>query len=280
MEMATHPQHAGPPIQTWTRWLWIWITIGALVVIVVIGFLIGIVSALNSINDNLFETDTAVTGAGHDTDPLPAQIGHVNSTLGRIDTSLRPIPGQAQTILSSVRAIRGSLTKTDASLKNTSGSLVDTSNSLVDTSGSLVDTSRSLVNTSGTVGDISRSLVNTTGSLVNTSNSLVDTSRVLVNVRALAANIESTLIRAQVVPSLGTNAIWRRVRFLNGGSFTGPNGTMLGGSSPNPNGLNPALTDANNILSGLKEVNKHLTSVCGAPVLRLPIPTLVKPGPC
>ena len=40
----------GPPAGTLVRCLWIWITLGILVVVVVIGFLVGIVRALQSLS--------------------------------------------------------------------------------------------------------------------------------------------------------------------------------------------------------------------------------------
>ena len=93
--------------------------------------------------------------------------------------------------------------------------------------------------------------------------------------------LDTNLTRAQSVNSLGTNAIWRRVRFLNGGSFRGaPSTATSGGPAPNRNGLRPVLGDADDILAGLREVNKHLTSVCQAPVLTIPVPGLISPGPC
>lgn len=266
---------------TFVRWLWIWITIGALVVVVVIGFLLGIVSALEDIDDGLFEADNAVSGAGGDTKPLPQHITNINGNLTRIDTSLKPITGQADEILSSLRSIRGSLVSVDASLKDTSGSLVDTSGSLTDTSGTLGNITGLLVDTSGTLGNISGSLVDTTGLLGRISPSLVDTAGELVSVTSTANRIDNELTRAQSVNSLGTNAIWRRVRFLNGGSFRGaPSTASSGGPNPNRNGLRPVLRDADNILAGLREVNKHLTSVCQAPVLTIPLPGLISPGPC
>ena len=283
---------------TFVRWLWIWITVGALVVVVVIGFLIGIVGSLESIDDNLFEADEAVTGARADTDPLPGFVKDINQNLTSIDKSLKPIRGQAGQILFSLRAIQGSLTDVDDSLVDTSSSLRDTSSSLIDTSGTLGNITSLLVNTSGTLQTISASLVSTSGtlggissSLVDTSSilrrvspSLVDVSRDLVSVRSLAGNIDTTLVEAQTVGSLGTEAIWRRVRFLNGGPFRrsgNDRDNNVRGPGNNPNGLIPVKVDADNILGGLREVNKHLTSVCEAPVLRVPIPGLVRgPGPC
>lgn len=214
-----------------TRWMWVWIATGVLVVLVVIGFLLGIVSSLRSIDTALAEADRAVTGAGGDVVPLPAHVANVNGTLGDIDTSLKPIPGQADQIIAALSSVTGNLGKVDGSLKDTSGSLVDTSGSLKDTSGSLIGTSGSLVETSGV--------------LVNVSGSLVDTSNILVTVRGQAGDITNTLKAAQSPPDkLGTENIWQRVQTANGV-------------------LHPAKADTANILSGLVDVNKHLTSICG-----------------
>ncbi len=266
---------------TFVRWLWIWITIAALVVVVVIGFLLGIVGSLKDIDEGLFEADNAVSGAGGDTKPLPGHIQNINGNLTKIDTSLKPITGQADEILSALRSIRGSLVSVDGSLKDTSGSLVDTSGSLTDTSGQLGNITSLLVDTSGTLGGISSSLISTTGLLGRISPSLVDTANELVSIRGLAGSIDGELKLAQSVNSLGTNAIWRRVRFLNGGSFRGaPSAADRGGPAPNPNGLRPIVGDADNILTGLRSVNRQLTSICQAPVLTIPLPGLITPGPC
>jgi len=288
---------------TFVRWLWIWITVGALVVVVVIGFLIGITGALSSIDDNLFEADRAVGGAGADVKPLPDHIKDINQNLTHIDAALKPIPDQAVQIRGSLVSIQGSLQSVDSSLVDTSNSLKDTSASLVNTSSTLgnitsllVNTSGSLVNTSGTLGGISSSLVNTSGtlqtvsrSLVSTtgtlgriSGSLVDTANTLVRVRTNAAIIDSVLKDAQSENSLGTHGIWRRVRFLNGGAFRrGGNDedTSLSGPNNNPNGLSAVKGDTGNILGGLQQVNRHLTSICQAPVLGVAIPGFVQPGP-
>lgn len=289
---------------TFIRWLWIWITVGALVVVVVIGFLLGIVGSLSSIDDNLVEADNSVTGIGGDARPLPDHVQNINANLTAIDKSLKPITGRADDILGALGSIRGRLTSVDSSLVDTDASLTDTDASLVDTSGqlgnitaSLVDTSGmlgnisgSLVDTSGTLGNISGSLVNTSGVLRRISPSLVDVASELVSIRTLAGRIDNTLVNAQSIKFVGTNSIWRRVRFLNGGPFRRPgefprdNDNDVSGPGGNPNGLVPAKADTGNILGGLREVNKHLTSVCEAPVLSTPtgVPGLVRPGagPC
>jgi len=299
---------------TFIRWLWIWITIAALVVVVVVGFLLGIVSSLSSIDEGLLEADNAVTGIGGDAAPLPNSIETINKNLRLIDASLKPIPDQADTILAELGSIRGRLGSIDSSLGDTDASLVDTDASLVDTSGQLgnitgllVDTSGTLVtisgsldDTSGTLQGISPSLVDTSRKLRVISPSLVDTSDELVSVRRLARRIDTTLKDAQrsqasdppSAEALGTNGIWRRVRFLNGGPFeregdANDEDTELTGPGNNPNGLLPVRTDALEITGGLVQVNEHLTSICEAPVLEVlgaigitELAGLVRSGPC
>jgi ABC-type transporter Mla subunit MlaD len=213
-----------------TRWNWVWVAIGILVMAVVIAFLMGIVNALESINSGLGVADHAVTGAGGDVVPLPQHIAHVNATLGSIDTSLKPIPGQADTIISNLGTIDGHLGSIDGSLKDTSGTLVLTSGSLVDTSGSLINTSGSLVDTSGILKGI--------------SGGLVDTSNVLVTVLNQATTIQHTLEDTQnPADKLGSRNILDRVNTANG---------ILG----------PAKGDTGNILGGLQNVNASLKSIC------------------
>ena len=280
-----------PTHPTFIRWLWIWITVGALVVVVVVGFLLGIVSALKSIDSGLAEANASVGNIGGEAKPLPGYIQEINANLTSIDGALKPITHQADQIDGALSSIRGTLGQVQGSLVNTSGSLVNTSQSLVNTSSSLVDTSgtlstisNSLVGTAATLGGISGSLVDTRNKLVTISGSLVDTSRKLVTVRSLAGRINGTLINAETVKTNGTQAIWRRVRFANGGPFIRPGGRDFDnnptGATSNVNGLTPVLTDADTIIGGLGQVNKHLASICRAPVLTVPLPGLVQPGPC
>jgi len=213
-----------------TRWNWVWVVIGILVMAVVIAFLMGIVNALQSINSGLGVADHAVTGAGGEVVPLPQHIAHVNSTLGSIDTALKPIPGQADTIISHLGTIDGSLGSIDGSLKDTSGTLVRTSGSLVDTSNSLIDTSASVADTSGILKKI--------------SGGLVDTSNVLTTVLGRATTIQQTLENVQnPADKLGSRNILDRVNTANGI-------------------LAPAKGDTGNILGGLQNVNTSLKSIC------------------
>ena len=274
---------------TFIRWLWIWITVAALVVVVVIGFLIGIVSSLSSIDSRLFEADSAVTGIRGDARPLPDYVQEINSNLTKIDKSLKPITGQADDILGALGSIRGRLGSVDASLVDTDASLSDTSASLVDTSGQLGNITSLLVDTSGQLGNISTSLIDTSDKLGRISPSLVDTSNQLVSVNRLAGRIDRTLKLAQRTNSLGTHGIWRRVRRINGGPFrragdSNDQDNSLAGPGANLNGLVFVKADTGNILGGLRQVNRHLTSICQAPVLSTAtgIPGFVRPGagPC
>src|SRR5256885_13578540 len=146
---------------SFARFLWIFTVLGIVVVVVVIGFLIGIVRALESIDNGLFTASSSVTGATGNVEPLPNYIHTINAALTDIDTSLKPIRGQVADATASLVSIRGTAQSIDASLKDTSASLVNTSGSLVNTSGVLVS-------------------VDQTGAAI--SNSLIDTSNMLLNV--------------------------------------------------------------------------------------------------
>lgn len=237
--MATQQLSSTPPLtsaeaprnqnSSFVRWMWIWVVFGIVVVVVVIGFLIGIVRALESINAGLFEAQAGVTGAGGDVDPLPQHIETINSSLGDIDVALKPIPGQAGEIIAGLDSILTSLQDIDASLKDTSSSLIDTSGSLNDTSGVLIGAGSSVSNING---------------------SLVDTSGVLSNVLNLAGQIEGTLEQAQGANSRGTSFIVAQIENAN---------TILA----------PAQADTFKINGQLQLTNDHLTAICTSPVVNL-----------
>jgi len=218
------------------RWTWIFGTILILVVVVVIGFLSGITSALNSIDKALGTTDTTLTNVGGDADPLPGYIQKINANLTDIDKALKPVPGQGVSILNSLTSINGSTGRVNAALGTTSSSLINTSDSLVSTTGNLQTISGSLVDTSG-------SLVGTTGVLKTILGSLRDTSGVLVTVDGRVKTINTQLHKAETVSSDGTAEIPLAVARVN----------------VTASGI---LSDTNKINAGLSDAEAHLTSIC------------------
>ncbi|MDT7717780.1 MAG: hypothetical protein QOH09_3772 [Pseudonocardiales bacterium] len=212
---------------SFARFLWIFTTLGLIVVVVVIGFLIGIVRALESIDQGLFTASGSVTGATGNVQPLPNYIGTINSALTDIDTALKPVRGQVADATASLQSIRGSAQIIDASLKDTSQSLVNTSGSLVNTSGVLVGASQSAA---------------------TISMSLVDTSNVLLNVLGAAQGIDGTLESIQNADSRGTALVPQQVNAIN-------------------NALIGAESDLSEINLQLAETDRHLTNICTSPTL-------------
>ena len=229
-----------PPAGTssFARFLWIFTTLGLIVVIVVIGFLIGIVRALESIDNGLFTASSSVTGATGNVQPLPNYIQTINAALTDIDTSLKPIRGQVADATASLVSIRGTAQNIDASLKDTSGSLVNTAGSLVNTSGTLVGAGQSATAISA---------------------SLVDTSNVLLNVLGLAQSIDGTLESIQNADSRGTALVTPQVNSIN---FA-----LIG-----------AENDLSTINLQLAETNRHLTNICTSPTLALLPPLRCDPA--
>jgi methyl-accepting chemotaxis protein len=225
-------------IATDLRWTWIFGTILILVVVVVIGFLSGITSALNSIDKALGTTDETLVDVAGDADPLPGFIQKINANLTDIDKALKPVPGQGVAILNSLTSINGSTGRVNAALGNTSSSLLSTSSSLVDTTGTLQTISGSLTNTSG-------SLTGTTGRLVTIRGTLRSISGVLVTVNGRVRTINQQLRLVRSADSQGTAAVIPLVTSINGDQ-------ALGG----------ILSDTGKINSGLTDAHDHLTSIC------------------
>ncbi len=234
-------------IATDLRWTWIFGTILILVVVVVIGFLSGITSALNSIDKALGTTDSVLTDVGGEADPLPSYVQKINANLTSIDKALKPIPNQAGAILASLTSINASTGRVNAALGSTSSSLLNTSSSLVNTTGTLQTISGSLVNTSN-------SLKGTTGVLRTILSSLRDTSGVLVTVDSRVKAINRQLRLARSAQSEGTAAVIPLVTSINGASDAG--------------GLAGILADTNKINSGLTDAHAHLTSICNSPAIQ------------
>src|SRR6266481_3939533 len=127
--MAQRPAAYAPdiaaPMMSASRWLKVWVSIGVLVVLVVIGFLLGIISALEAIDRSLATTTGNVTGINGDVNPLPGHVSNINGTLEKIDASLKPIPAQADAII-------GSLTDVTQIVGDGSKGLIAIQNDLVD----------------------------------------------------------------------------------------------------------------------------------------------------
>jgi len=131
------------------RWLKVSIALLVVVTLVVVVYLIAITNSLASINGNLGVANRAVTGAGGDTKTLPDQVQGINASLAAIDPALKPIPGQADQIISALTDIDTKLGTTDGSLKDTSSSLQGTSSQLVGTAGILTR----VLSNAGTIRD-------------------------------------------------------------------------------------------------------------------------------
>jgi methyl-accepting chemotaxis protein len=218
-----------PATSTFARFLWIFTTFGIIVIVVVIGFLIGIVRALESIDNGLFTSSNLAASATGNVTPLPDYIHTINSALADIDTALKPIRGQVADATASLVSIRGTARGIDTSLTDTSTSLTSTSNALA---------------------TVSTTLTGVTGSASSISSSLIDTSSVLLNVHGITHSIDGTLETIHNADSRGTALITPQVNDIN-------------------HSLVGAEQDLVNINLQLQETNRHLTNICTSPTVSL-----------
>lgn len=129
-QSAVYNPGVAAPFATAARWLKAWVTIGTLVVLVVIGYLLAIVNALQSIDNNLATTDTDVSDITADVLPLEGHVENINATLASIDTVLLEIPEPVLSIINSLNRIEGTLQSIDPTLGSINSGLVTALNGL------------------------------------------------------------------------------------------------------------------------------------------------------
>ena len=105
------------------KWLRIWVGVLTVVTLVVVAYLTFITNSLANVNGNLGVVSRQVGGAGANTVELPSSVDRINDSLSKIDTTLKPIPGQAGVIVGALSSINDKLGQTDASLQSIAGTL-------------------------------------------------------------------------------------------------------------------------------------------------------------
>ncbi|HVF13258.1 MAG TPA: hypothetical protein VM942_01595 [Acidimicrobiales bacterium] len=144
---STRRTSAAPPasrVQTDERaslakWLRIWVGLLTVVTLVVVAYLTFITNSLANINGNLGTVSREVGGAGTNVVELPSHVDRINDSLAKIDTALKPIPGQAGQIVGALSSINDKLGQTDTSLKDTAVVLQTTMASATAIANTLVD---------------------------------------------------------------------------------------------------------------------------------------------
>lgn len=181
-------------------------------------------------------------------------------------------------ITNSLASINGNLATARNAVTGAGGDVKTLPDQVERINASLSGIDPALIPIPGQADQIIASLSSIDSKLRNTDSSLKDTSGILVTVLGQANNIRGVLVDADNPPDrLGVQNIHQRVAFANGvgtpgpglGAGSGPN-TGTGPFGVNPNSLSAARADAGNILAGLVDTNRHLSSICSK------IPT----GPC
>ena len=122
-----------------SRWLRIWVGVLSVVTLVVVVYLTLITNSLANVNGNLGTVSREVAGAGSNTVDLPGNVDRINDSLAKIDTALKPIPGQAGVIVGALSSINDKLGQTDASLADTASVVQSVLSSVGQVSTVLID---------------------------------------------------------------------------------------------------------------------------------------------
>ena len=184
-------------------------------------------------------------------------------------------------ITQSLAGINGDLAVADEAVTGAGGDVVTLPQQVDTVNNSLAGIEPNVAPLAGMADSIIASLRGIDAKLASTDSSLKDTSSVLKVVLGQTGTIHGVLVDADDPPDrLGVQNIHQRVAFANGvGSPpVAPGDPRLGHSGPfgvNPSNLTAVEGDLRNILSGLVDVNKHLSSICRSPAVQL-----TGPKPC
>ncbi len=164
-------------------------------------------------------------------------------------------------ITSSLDSINTNLATTDPGLVSAGGNVERLPDQVQAINESLVGIDPALKPVPQQTVDILAALESINGKLTTTDGSLKDTSGNLKSILGQANDIRGMLVDADDPPDgKGVQNIHQRVAFANGVGNTGRFGT-------NPHNLTAAEQDAQNIIAGLQDTNKHLTSICRSPAV-------------
>lgn len=160
-------------------------------------------------------------------------LSHINNNLTTTDSGVSGAGGNVHRLPDQVQAINKSLVGIDPALKPIPQQAVD----------------------------ILGTLTTINGKLVTTDGSLKDTASNLHTILGQANDIRAMLVDADDPPDgKGVQNIHQRVAFANGVGNTGRFGS-------NPDSLTAAESEAQGIIAGLNDTNKHLTSICRSPAV-------------
>ncbi len=164
-------------------------------------------------------------------------------------------------ITNNLAAINADLAVADEAVSGAGGDVVTLPEAVDTVNASLGGIDPNLMPIPGQADEIIASLRSIDSKLTNVDASLKDTGPTLKSVLGQTASIEGVLIDADDPPDkLGVQNIHQRVAFLNGTGNTGSFGV-------NRDPLSASEADTTNILAQLREINKHLTSICRSGVV-------------
>jgi len=167
------------------------------------------------------------------------------------------------TISNSLAAINGDLAVADEAVTGAGGDVPTLPSEVQTVTGHLENIDTDVKPIAGMADQIIGSLRSIDGKLTSVDASLKDTGPTLKNGVLPTANSILGVLRAADDPPdrLGVQNIHQRLAFANGVGNTGPFGQ-------NPANANAIVDQARRAEADLREINKHLTSICRSPAVQ------------